>query len=511
MALTVPVDEIVANNSNGLLGKHATWRRVRIGDIATVKNGAAFKSARFNDEARGLPLIRIRDVQRDHTAVHYDGPYEDGYIVRTGDLVIGMDGGFSSALWSGPTALLNQRVCRIDFHTDEINRKFVYYALQGYLDAVNEVTSAVTVKHLSSKTVSELPMPLPPRAEQDRIVEAVESAMAAVEEAEASLDQAEERTEALRLSVLAAAVTGGLSANVSSSTESADQLLAQILEERAASEGSRSKPPASPQPPEGIILPPDWTWATVDQLSTIVQYGTSSKTSEDPSGVPVLRMGNIVGGRINLEKLKYLPTTHSEFPELLLEDGDLLFNRTNSPELVGKAAVYRGDPEPCSYASYLIRVRFSGHYRPELLNYFLGSALGRRWVASVVSQQVGQANVNGTKLKQLSVPLPPRQVQEEVCRVAEAQLEQIALMRRQISFARQSADVLRRSILYRAFAGNLVPQNPGDEPASELLSRINAENAEREAEMKAAKSRTRKQTAERRSAAAATATGAERS
>lgn len=192
MTLTVPVDEIVARNANGLLGKHESWERVRLANVATIQNGAAFKSEHFNSEGRGMPLLRIRDVLSDRTAAYYDGPYENDLIVEPGDLIIGMDGDFSSALWAGPRALLNQRVCRVDFKTDTLGKRFAFHAIQGYLDAVNEVTSSVTVKHLSSRTVAELPLPLPPRAEQDRIVQAIESRLTSARLAEASLLQAEE-------------------------------------------------------------------------------------------------------------------------------------------------------------------------------------------------------------------------------------------------------------------------------------------------------------------------------
>src|SRR5437762_3297227 len=104
-------------------------------------------------------------------------------------------------------------------------------------------------------------------------------------------------------------------------------------------------------------LPRGWCWATVEEVIEQCQYGSSAKTSEDCDGVPVLRMGNIQDGRLDLTDLKYLPAGHDEFPKLLLQAGDLLFNRTNSAELVGKSAVYSGVPSPCSYASYLVALR----------------------------------------------------------------------------------------------------------------------------------------------------------
>jgi type I restriction enzyme, S subunit len=118
-----------------------------------------------------------------------------------------------------------------------------------------------------------------------------------------------------------------------------------------------------------------------------------------------MRMGNIQNGQLVADSLKFLPMEHEEFPELLLKPGDLLFNRTNSFELVGKTAVYSGTPERCSFASYLIRVRFLGEILPEFVGYVINSVYGREWISSVVSQQVVQANVNGTKLKAFSVPL----------------------------------------------------------------------------------------------------------
>jgi type I restriction enzyme S subunit len=166
-------------------------------------------------------------------------------------------------------------------------------------------------------------------------------------------------------------------------------------------------------------LPEGWAWTRVDQITVHVEYGSSAKTDEDPAGVPVLRMGNIVDGQLVLNELKYLPATHEEFPKLLLRKGDLLFNRTNSPELVGKTAVFHGAPERCSFASYLIRAHLADGVEPDFIAAYINSGHGRNWIRSVVTQQVGQANVNGTKLRQLAVPLPPPAEQRRI--VAELQ------------------------------------------------------------------------------------------
>lgn len=172
-------------------------------------------------------------------------------------------------------------------------------------------------------------------------------------------------------------------------------------------------------------------------------------------------MGNIQNGALDLEKLKYLPADHDEFPKLLLEPGDVLFNRTNSAELVGKTAVYRGNPPKCSYASYLIALRLSEGL-PEWVSYYLNSTFGRNWIKSVVSQQVGQANVNGSKLKALEIPLPPLPEQRRIV----ARIEEIfsRLDAGVAALRHAKAQRYRQSVLAAAVTGQLTQawreQNP---------------------------------------------------
>lgn len=167
----------------------------------------------------------------------------------------------------------------------------------------------------------------------------------------------------------------------------------------------------------------------VGDLAERVDYGSSAKTDDEQSGIPVLRMGNIVDGKLQLTGLKYLPTNHDQFPELLLESGDVLFNRTNSLELVGKSALYEGLPARCSFASYLLRVRLGGELHPKLLVWYLNSGAGREWVTSVATQQTGQANVNATKLKELMVPVPPWTEQRRIVAILDEAFDGIAKAR----------------------------------------------------------------------------------
>lgn len=230
-------------------------------------------------------------------------------------------------------------------------------------------------------------------------------------------------------------------------------------------------------------LPTGWCWAVVDEVIDLCQYGSSAKTDENPSGIPVLRMGNIQEGRLDLSNLKYLPHDHHEFPNLILQEEDLLFNRTNSVELVGKSAVYLGQPSPCSYASYLVALRLGAACDSKYLCYFLNSHHGKVWVRSVVSQQVGQANVNSTKLRALQFPLAPSNEQRRIVAKIEELISDldaglVALKRIKANLKRYRAAVLKAAV-----EGSLTEEwrakHPKTEPATKLLERILAQRRQK--------------------------------
>ena len=169
------------------------WETVRLGDVLNIQNGYAFDSKQF-DEAGAIGLIRIRDLKNGkHTQTRYSGSYESKYVVRSGDLLIGMDGEFRCYEWKGEDALLNQRVCRLQNFHESVEKRFILYVIDDELKKVEAVTGFTTVKHLSSKILKELPIPLPPLAEQKRIVERLDKAFAEIDKALGYIDQEESK------------------------------------------------------------------------------------------------------------------------------------------------------------------------------------------------------------------------------------------------------------------------------------------------------------------------------
>jgi len=148
-----------------------------------LQNGYAFDSKGFSS-SKGLPLVRIRSLKAGvETETRFSGDYEKKYIVKAGDLLIGMDGEFGCYEWKGEPSLLNQRVCRLQGFTGEIIPRFLFYGLNDYLKAIEEVTGYTTVKHISSKQILEINFPVPPLADQRRIVQKLDEAFAGIAKA----------------------------------------------------------------------------------------------------------------------------------------------------------------------------------------------------------------------------------------------------------------------------------------------------------------------------------------
>ncbi|HBH53139.1 MAG TPA: hypothetical protein DDY91_14720 [Planctomycetaceae bacterium] len=195
-----------------------------------------------------------------------------------------------------------------------------------------------------------------------------------------------------------------------------------------------------------------WPIYCINQIATEMQYGTAEKANSNREGIPVVRMNNITyGGRIDLTDLKWCHIAHRLLPRFTLRRGDLLFNRTNSPELVGKTAVWDRD-ESYAYAGYLIRVRFDPErVLPEYVSAFLNCSFGKQLLFGRAKPSNNMSNLSATELGRLEIPVPPIHLQREFSNLTHS----TDLKRSRLEAAACAADTLFGTVVQHAFRGQL--------------------------------------------------------
>ena len=282
-------------------------------------------------------------------------------------------------------------------------------------------------------------------------------------------------TKALRQKILDLAIHGKLVPQ-DPNDEPASVLLERIRaeKERLIKEGKIKKgkksAKTSDKPHYPFELPKGWVWCKLEDIAYDLMYGTSEKSSR-LGKVPVLRMGNINReGGLDWKDLVY-SNNEEDIEKFKLLHNDLLFNRTNSSEWVGKTAIYKGE-RPAIYAGYIIRLR-TIFVNADYINFVMNSQYHRNWCNDVKTDAVNQSNINAQKLSIFRVPLPPIEEQKRIVKEIKRWLSLIKAIKNGKENLQESIKQIKSKVLDLAIHGKLVPQDPNDEPASELLKRIN--------------------------------------
>lgn len=369
---------------------------------------------------------------------------------------------------------------------------FRYVLTNNFIDRVTPQQTGTHYPATSDRVVMSELIPLPPLNEQRRIVAKVEELLAKVEACQRRLAKIPVLLKRFRQSVLAAACSGRLTADwrvEHPEKEKAHPIVERLRERRireARSSGEAEKLRLTYERKEendSDDLPESWRFTALSKLCDSFDYGTSAKSK--PSGeVAVLRMGNIQGAKIDWNDLVYT-SDKNEIQKYKLKPGTVLFNRTNSPELVGKAAIYRGEM-PAIFAGYLIRINSCEVLEPEYLNHCLATNYARDFCLKVKTDGVSQSNINAKKLGTFEVPFCSLEEQVEIVRRVEALFKHAGQIEARYLKAQAEVDKLINSILARAFRGELVPteaefyrhEGRDYESASGLLDRIRQEHGE---------------------------------
>jgi type I restriction enzyme S subunit len=435
-----------------MAGDNQPWPTVTLGEISTeFRNGLSAKPAA---EPPGLPILRISGVRsglvefsdtRFHRGHERDA---ETYGLRNSDLLfIRYNGNPDLVAACGMVRSLPMvcvypdKLIRVRLDSSRVMPAFVERAmlLPETRAQLGEVIKTAAGQYgISGKDLKEIRFPLPPLAEQRRIVARIEALFARTRRARADLERVEALANHGRAALLSAAFSG------------------------AMTEGWRRE--------HGIA---DFESSRLDEVVSEFRYGTAQKCTEEPKGVAVLRIPNITAGRVDLTDLKYAEFSVNYLKKLSLSAGDILIVRSNgSPDLIGLPALVTEREAGLAYAGYLIRLRPQRTLViPEFLAQMLLAPQIREVVVIGARSSSGVHNINVAELSALRVPVPSIMEQQEILKRLGISLE---ALRRASSDSRRALallDHLEKSILTRAFRGELVPQDPNDEPAEAALAR----------------------------------------
>lgn len=492
------VDVLAEPPVEGPYGLPTSWTWVRLGDVATTNLGKMLSPAvKFGRMSR--PYLRNQDVQwgkintESLPLIDIAEHEAERFTVRDGDLIVCEGGEVGRcAIWRGAPVAYQKALHRVR-PTSVVTAEYLAYCLRFLANAgmLDEYATGSTIKHLPQEALREVLIPLPPLLEQRRIVAALDAALARVNAARERLARVPAILKRYRAAVLAAAVEGRLTEDWRAANptpaEDGPALLRRILTERRArwEEAERERyrkagktppmnwrnryqEPAGPDV-EGLPqLPEGWAWTSLLAVSEVkggITKGQKRRAGEVVRPVPYLRVANVQRGFLELGEIKHIEATGAEIEELKLLPGDILFTEGGDRDKLGRGWVWNGEIPECIHQNHIFRARLlSQGIEPEFVSWH-GNVFGQHYFLGEGKQTVNLASINLSKLGALPIPLPSTAEQGEIIDRAERQLAQLAIAETRAGRAWVQVDQVTKTLLAKGFRGELVPQDPADEPA----------------------------------------------
>ena len=338
---------------------------IKLGDVATYINGYAFKPEDRGEE--GLQIIRIQDLTgNSYDLGFYNGKYPKKIEINDGDVLISWSASLGVYVWNGGKALLNQHIFKVKFDKVDIDKSYFVYAVRYKLNDMGEKTHGATMKHIVKRDFDATEIPYPPLKKQIEIAINLDKISMVIKERKREL-----------------------------------QFLDELIKARFVEMFG-----------DPVKNPKGWEVVTIGDIVTEVRYGTS-KPAVEGGKYPYLRMNNLTAdGHLDLNDLKYIDIPDDEIEKCVVRKGDVLFNRTNSIELVGKTVVFDLQ-EDMIIAGYIIRVRLNKRLLPEILSQYMNLEALKDILRSMAKGAVNQANINAQELQSIKVYIPDMELQKQ--------------------------------------------------------------------------------------------------
>jgi restriction endonuclease S subunit/predicted ATPase len=370
---------------------------------------------------------------------------------------------------------------------DRLDSSFVYFYLKHIKSIAEAMATGTTFKELSGSVAAQLPLTIAPLNEQKRIADKLNTLFARVDDCRYQLKHVSLILKRFRQSVLSAATSGELTEDWRAEQENLD-LDHEI--EGASTEFSFADASCFGD----FSFPINWTIARLGEIAEITGGVTKDSKKQNPADeeLPYLRVANVQRGFFDLSEIKTIRVPQKRIEGLLLKPGDILFNEGGDLDKLGRGWVWDGEIERCTFQNHVFRVRLHDEtFTPKFFSWY-GNLRGADYFLSVGKQTTNLASINKSLLSALPIVIPPAEEQQEIVRRVEALFSYADQLE---SLHRSAYDQLERlipALLDKAFRGELVAQDPNDEPASILLEKIKAERIFIESEQKATRPARRK-------------------
>jgi len=437
--------------------------KVKIGDLLTrikesidIEDDKQYKRVTIKTNNKGVYLRNIEFGRNIGT--------KKQFIIHAGQFLLSKIDARNGAFGIVPNEL-DGAIITGNFWTYEVNHELLniewfnlFVSSPEFIDICDRASSGTTNRrYLDENKFLNFVISLPSIDEQCAFMEYFKNIKQKYDTIMIELRYQQDLFTKLRQSILQEAVQGKLVPQ-DPDDEPASVLLERIKEEKERLIKEKKIKKQKPLPPitEDEIpyeLPKGWEWVRLINIAKVIEYGTSSKASNVNIGVPVLRMNNIQNGKIVFSDLKYVSNNIKDLPRLYLKKSDLLFNRTNSYELVGKTGVYLKEDDVFTFASYLIRISlFNEFIDARFINYYMNSLIYRQTqIEPEITQQNGQANYNGTKLKNTIMPIPPLNEQKRIVQKVDQLMALCNELEKNIEQSKKDSELLMQSVLQEAF------------------------------------------------------------
>ena len=412
------------------------WTWVELRKLTKIISGYPFDSKLFSDlGTEGRPLIRIRDVVRGYTETYTTEDCPEQYFIHKNDILIGMDGDFNVGRWQDETALLNQRVCYIQSISDLLLNDYLFYFLPTPLKQINDVTPSVTVKHLSTKTIESIMIPLPPVEEQIRMCELIQSLFVKLDEAKEKAQEVVDGFETRKAAILHKAFSGELTAKWRNET--------------------------------GISIS-DWKHHRFSDLCKIVRGG-----SPRPAG-----SSEFYGGDIPFMKvadITRITTPYVESTEHFIKPAGLKKTRmvkANTLLLTNSGATL-GVPAICTFdTTFNDGIAAFLDLEPKSLLFYYYFWTMKTTELRTINKGAAQPNLNTDIIGAVELDVPSLDEQLVIAEMLEKFISKEQQAKETAEAVIEQIDTMKKAILSRAFRGELGTNDSSEESAVELLKKI---------------------------------------